>query len=459
MIGIFWSKVWSLLISKRLAAFTIILLTVTISAAAVFSQSAPFTGKQADLFNRFYLSGWFIMLIIILFLNTLACTIQQMKILNKTNGEFFKQDTLSGKTDNTFPVYRQEAKKLNQLIINFLTNKGLAYSYNDNVYRIEKNQWGKYSSIVFHISLLIMLLGFAADALLRMEGTIVLTEGQTRMEQHAAYAYLREAPFYNEADHGKFAITLQALEIKYPPQGVPDDYSSKITLSTADGVTREALVTKSQPAYLGAVSLHQEFYGYAPAVVIKDKTGKLLLESYVNIGTIPHPTSHAYQDSVTVPGTDLKFWLTFFPDLREKGDYITGSYRPVKPGLQIRVTQGKQVLYSGYAAIGESVGFGKYQVSFPELRRWSAIKISRDLGVPLVYTGFWLAVAGLMMLYLLVPQKIYIYLQYERDYTKVIIEGRSRRYPQRFSELLAELTGELTGELESFLKKENSEHA
>ncbi|MHB1167148.1 MAG: cytochrome c biogenesis protein ResB, partial [Carboxydocellales bacterium] len=126
--------------------------------------------------------------IIILFLNTLACTIQQMKILNKTNGEFFKQDTLSGKTDNTFPVYRQEAKKLNQLIINFLTNKGLAYSYNDNVYRIEKNQWGKYSSIVFHISLLIMLLGFAADALLRMEGTIVLTEGQTRMEQHAAYA-------------------------------------------------------------------------------------------------------------------------------------------------------------------------------------------------------------------------------------------------------------------------------
>ena len=454
MVKILWSKLWTIFISKKLAAVTIIALTAILIIGAILSKPGIITGQQTGLLDRFYLSGWFTMLIVILFLNTLACTVQQVKILTKTNSGTLDQDTLLTASKNSFLVSNHhEEGKLKRLISGFLAGKDWSYRYQDNAYRIDKNKWGKYSSIVFHISLLIMLVGFAVDALVSMDGTMVITEGQTIMDEPAGYIYLREAPlygpFYKDAGYGKFALTLQALEIKYPPQGVPDDYSSKITLSTAGGVTRESLVTKSQPVNFGGVSLHQEFYGYAPAVVIKDKTGKVLLESYVNISTSAHPASHAYQDSFAVPGTDLKLWLAFFPDLKKKAGYITGSYQPVNPGLQIRITQGKQVLHSGYAAIGETIEFDDYQVSFPDLRRWSAIKISKDPGLPLVYTGFWLAVTGLIMIYLLIPQKIYIYLQYERDYTKVIIGGTSRRYPQRFRELIAELTGEL----EVFLTK------
>ena len=443
-------KTWSIFISKKLAIMTITALTITIIIGAILSKQASLPGQQTGLFDRFYLSGWVIILIVILFLNTLACTVQQFRVLPKTKGQ--RKLNLVAKTNNSFDLKCPTAGKLNPSIARFLAAKRLAYSYQDNAYVIEKNKLGKYGSVVFHISLLLMLLGFTLSSLMSMEGTMVITEGQTRPDEPSSYVFLRLAPFFPPANEDKFAVTLQQLKINYPGQGVPDDYSSAITLTTNSGTTKEALVTKSAPAYLDGISFHQDLYGYAPAVVIKDKTGRLILETYVNLATRSQPSAQTYEDSFTVPGTELKVGLTFFPDLSKKENYITGSYQPVNPGLQVLVSQGEQVLFSGSAAIGETIEFGNYQVGFPDFRRWSAIMISKDPGLPLVYSGFLLAVAGLIMIYLLSPQKIYIYLQQEGSYSRVIIGGTSRRYPQRFQELIEELKGEL----ETYLIKEVS---
>ena len=68
--------------------------------------------------------------------------------------------------------------------------------------------------ILLHLSLIVLFAGGFLSAATRLDGHIILTEGQSFTEQHDSYVRLVEGPLRPE-HHEDFVLTLKQVETKY----------------------------------------------------------------------------------------------------------------------------------------------------------------------------------------------------------------------------------------------------
>jgi hypothetical protein len=233
-------------------------------------------------------------------------------------------------------------------------------------------------------SLCLMTAGYWIGALKGYSADMVITEGQSlggaELEGYSSGGY-----------RGKYApapeilITLEGLEPVFSGDGsLLEGLAAHLSVAREEGSAGGAITiardTDGISAYGYRISLGDEF-GYAPRYELMSDQGRLLDSAFVSLNIFPPGREDFFR--LLSP---LTYYVRYYPG-------TDGG--PGTPMLSVRIARNKDVIHDGRVAVGEVFESANASMSFPEVRMWTTIRVSRDPGRIYLLAGALLALAAL----------------------------------------------------------------
>lgn len=458
-------KIWRFLQSRKFASillFALIVFTVTgvivpqsdldPTKYKLWSINYPHLSKIASslLLDSIFSAWYFYFLSILIFINTMLCTIKQVKGL------------LKSKAEHRFPVDRSTCRAFFNVESGDEAMKRIAEFFKSHHYRLkisEDNEikaiyayrglLGKWGIVIFHLSILIILGSVFYGSLTKMDGTAYMGVGQTFTDRADEYYKLKYGWLFGPDDHLGYQMTLNDVKLDYA-QGYPD--ISKLNLTFWDDSEGKYHYSGngSSLIYQG-VRIYKENVGYAPALVFTDDRNKVHFSTLQELETIFHLGNKiTYQTYAEITQFNLKADLEFYPDAVTMGKNVSvKSQKPNHSLLYLRIRQGNRVIYDGFIKTGDRIKLAdNLFLNYPEYRNWVSFRIVRDNSPSGVFFGFALSLLGLAVYYLVLPHKYLAVLEADNDKIMVKIYGYTNKLPVIFSEQFATTVEKVKKELE-----------
>ncbi len=135
-------------------------------------------------------------------------------------------------------------------------------------------------------------------------------------------------------------------------------------------------------------------FGYAPRYELTRAGGGLVDSAFVKVNVFPP----GQRDFFQIPRFPHRFYLEVLPDYAlEEGEPISRTLNLVHPAVVLRVVRGKADLGSAILGADEHFEFEGLRVGFPEIAYWGQYSIVRDPGIPILFCGYLLGLAGLVL--------------------------------------------------------------
>lgn len=245
----------------------------------------------------------------------------------------------------------------------------------------ERGQYGWWGSMLLHAGILLLLIAGLVSALTRFSGVMVITEGQTVVDQRDSYLSVSQSPSMGSAFTGD-RIGLTRMDFTYEGDTIVDAVA---TMVRDDGSVDRARV--NQPLRSSGKTYLLSDPGFAVGLRVA-RDGETLADAYVNLGT-PEPAG--YSDEIELAdGTKLK--LVAVPDRKIAPGQRSRQRMLLKdPAVWVRLLPSVE---STRVVPGQTVRIGELNVTIIDVRRWNRFNVRSDRGLPLVYVAFALALLG-----------------------------------------------------------------
>jgi cytochrome c biogenesis protein len=299
----------------------------------------------------------------------------------------------------------------------------------------EKGYLREASSLLFHVSLLVLLVGLAYGKGYGYRGQAAIVEGQTWANARVAYDTFTPGRFFGLTRLAPFQLRLDDFTNSFHDNNTPKEFVSRLTALDLDGhPTQSQRVAPNRPMTVDGVRIFQSDYGYVPVVRVLGKDGTELLAPQ-EVLTLRDPASEWSTGAVKVtrahPQVGLE--LTMFTGLRTAPDCPGGAPfcndpRLVRPVLVVLPYQGDlqadraqsvftldrtrlkplgdRPLLLGLGQSGELAN--GLEVSFTGLKQYSVFTLARDPGVPIVAAAAALLLGGLIPSLYLTRRRIWV---------------------------------------------------
>lgn len=255
-----------------------------------------------------------------------------------------------------------------------------------------RNPWGYFGSLLLHLGMTLVIVASLYASLTGRQGALIMVEG----EQHT-----RQQP-WDITEHGAFSaplelpgtIRLDRVRVRYDDKNQPEEVSSDLTFSDADGRI-EALTASINriPDYRGLRIYHASQYGSAFTVEFTDRTGNTHTERIL----AQHPVD------LTTAGYSGDFGVTWSPYLfSAKYSADAGA----KTMLTIRLLDGKREIGRTVVPPGRAIPLGDYMLRLVGVQKWAKLIIVDNSGMPVVFAGFAIIMLGGLLHYLLPPREL-----------------------------------------------------
>ena len=254
-------------------------------------------------------------------------------------------------------------------------------------------------SIVFHLGLLVVMVGVAVSARTRVNGEVMLVEGfplalgpgtvarATRPDALIPLVGVTAAvrDFTATYERGFMPVDFAAiLEVRREGTGHPE------VVRVNEGVSAEGF----------QLTLHR--YGFAPELEVTGADGRRLADGVAILRLVPPGT----EDGLPL-GDGSELQLALYPDhVARGGAPATRSMYPIAPVLAIRHLVGGKEVARGLVPRGEAATIGALRVSFRGLRYWADFMLARDGGLWWIAAGGALVALGLGLRFMLDPQLV-----------------------------------------------------
>lgn len=251
------------------------------------------------------------------------------------------------------------------------------------VYQSRKLRWSAplaiWGSVVFHWGLILVTCGGLLSFAFKIEGYLVLGEGQEKVLTASAFSALetgrwqRQWPGWN----------LQLLEQKrhWRADGTLAYTSSQVKVKTERG-EETVWIEKGQPLIIGDWRFFHYATGYAPGLLVK-KDGQLV-GAFLLQAEKADDKEQGYRIKQLQILPDLSLGAIFYPDEQNKS-----SEKLLNPMLCVK--GGEEVVLRP----GQTRNLESYQLELGEIRTWVGLETVYDPGAKIVFAGSWLATAGL----------------------------------------------------------------
>lgn len=349
-----WSRwIWRQLTSMRTALILLLLLAAASVPGSIYPQrSADPNGvaqyfrddeqlaEVLDFFQLFdvYTSIWFSAIYILLFTSLVGCVLPRTKI----HYEALKAEPVQTPTNlSRMPVFETAATPAG--IDPVETGKKILEKQHYRVIQrgdsvsAEKGYIRETANLVYHFSLVGVLIAVGIGGGLSFSGQRVLAEGDTFVNNLAGFDSLSPGTFFDPERLSPISVTLDKFEVDYDflnetNIGTPLDFRATVTVRTpTDSVGQTSLVRVNEPLDATGASVYLTGHGYAPEITIRDANGDI---SYSG------PTIFLPQDGnmtsigiVKVPDNlpeQIGLVAFFYPSAVELS---TGAYTSIFPGL------------------------------------------------------------------------------------------------------------------------------
>lgn len=299
-------------------------------------------------------------------------------------------------------------------------------------------------NLVFHISLLAVIVSVAVGHLWGWRAEVILPEGETFTSSAARYDTLQTGPWVDENSIDPFSLRIDRLDVEFETDaggaqfGAPRLFEATATTTAEPGAPEEQQVFGvNDPLHFGGTSVFLLGNGYATVTSVTDGDGNSL--GTFTTPFLPQDDNYSSTGAIKVPAADpqLGFYGAFLPTLRfdEAAGPVSDFPGLVDPGLVLGVFEGNlfpggrpQSVYTLDTAEmeqvdtgdgstsglllrpGESVslGEGRGELVFEDVVRWGGLVVRHDPGrIPVLISSIVL-LAGLITMLTVKRRRVFI---------------------------------------------------
>lgn len=217
----------------------------------------------------------------------------------------------------------------------------------------EKGYLRETGNLVFHVALLVLLLGIALSGLYGYKGTVLVTKGGGFANAREAYDVFEPARLFSDSQLAPFSFTLQHFSAAYQSNGEPTAFNAYIHYKSSPTATAMPYdIRVNHPLNLPGAKVFLVGHGYSLRIKVKNSKG--LVEYDGQTPFLPDNSLFASHGVVKIPDLgagDGELGLTgeFYPTaaVTTTGGLTSTFPAPDNPVLSLAAWKGDLGLNSG----------------------------------------------------------------------------------------------------------------
>jgi len=297
------------------------------------------------------------------------------------------------------------------------TEDGSRYVYGD------RHQFTKLATLLTHLGLILFLVAGLVTSRFGDELGLVIPEGESRTVQNIGTADL-------------MLVKNNDFEAPGFDTGRPTDFTTDLAVYQNGSEVARKTIRVNDPLGVDGYTFHQNGFGPAPHLVVKDATGAPLWDAKVpmldSAGGAPYET-------MAVPGRDLGLQLLLGRDEAGAGLLVVLPYRIVGEGAdgtpQVQNFDPVQ-LYQGDTKVSDPLGISVGLVDFGE---YTLVIAKRDPGQGIVWAAFLALISGITITFYRPRRRIWARLASDGQLGLVFRADRYVDVEREFGALLDDL--------------------
>jgi len=300
----------------------------------------------------------------------------------------------------------------------------------------EKGYLREVGNLLFHLSLLGVLLSIAAGGLFGYKADKLLVEGQSFADTTSALDEFHPGRLVSGSDLAPFSMTLNKFTAGYvtsgESRGQPSDFDADVSYAASPGAAaRSYHIRINDPLSVDSVKVYLIGHGYAPEFKVTGPNGSVAYQAATPF--IPANTGTLLSDGVVkAPDASLGFEGVFVPT----GISVDGTLQSIFPAadnpavsligysgnLGMDSGQSQSVYQLDTTAMSKVSGSphlllpgqtwtlpgGKGSITFVGVKQWVSLAVTYDPGqLPALVCGI-LALAGLLLSFFVRRRRVFV---------------------------------------------------
>src|SRR4051794_1891207 len=248
-----------------------------------FIAQHPTLGPVYDKVGLFavYTSPWFSAVYLLLFVSLVGCIVPRVGVYLRA---LRAQPPRTPRNLSRLPAYASaeggDAADVLERAATTLRRQRYRVRVEDGAVSAERGYLREAGNLVFHVSLLVLLLGVAIGALWGYRGTGVVIVGQGFSNTITQYDDLSAGAKFADSDLKPFNVTVKDFDVKFetgPVQrGAARLFKATVQVTDAPGdAPRTQALEVNHPLHVDGSTVHLIGHGYAPVVTVKDGQGRV----------------------------------------------------------------------------------------------------------------------------------------------------------------------------------------
>ncbi len=326
----------------------------------------------------------------------------------------------------------------------------------------EKGYLREAGNLLFHVSVVIVLVGFAFGSLLGFKGGVIVVTGGSFGNNLAQYDDFDPGALFSPKQLKPFFFTVKDFDVTFIKEGRETGMAHKFSAgldyqASPDQPTEHTRISVNHPLKVDGTNVYLIGHGYAPVVTVRDAAGKKVFSGPVIF--LPEDSTFRSFGVIKVPeGTpkQLGFEGEFYPTYAftmETGPF-TAFPEDKNPALSMAVYAGDLGLDSGvpqsiYALdkekltkitddagkpvrvdlqLGNTVTLPDQlgSITFDRVDKFVKLQISHNPGGWIALSGVVLALIGLLGSLFIRPRRIWVSVRRQDGRTLVEVAGLDR---------------------------------
>lgn len=236
----------------------------------------------------------------------------------------------------------------------------------------EKGFLHEVGNLVFHLSLLVLLLGVGWGSWFGYRGTVIVVEGEGFSNTLTQYDDFSPGRSFSDGRLVPFSFTLNSFDATFltdgPRRGQPDSFQANLMYRTSlDAAPEPATIRVNHPLDFSGTKVYLLGSGYAPVFTVRDGRNTVVFSGPV--AALPQDPSFTSTTAVKAPEANpdqLGFKVTMTPTAPEVVDPLTGPVSAFPEADDPRVYLGG---WAGDLGMNSGVPQNIYQLDTSNLKR------------------------------------------------------------------------------------------
>lgn len=401
--------------------------------------------SSLNLFDMYH-ALWFRLLIACLVLNLIICSANRFPTTLKRFHTLPRPDRLKPfkhlPTQQSILVQGQIkdiANKVNQFLQGRYKRISKKEDEKKHFFYGEKGRYSNFGVYLVHLSILIILIGALAGSFFGFEARVNILEGE-QIDTVTLRGKMKPLKL-------GFDVRCDKFKVDFYKNGAPKEYQSQLSFYIGGKDPEKRTLLVNHPVKFKGITFYQASYGIVPGknVLIKidrQASKQKITELSVEVGNL-----------IQLPGNDGQFKVADVKtDFMRMGPAVLILVKPNR-GEEVRFwvfqrheTIEKQIpgLFDKFPKLNPSA-FKPYTFFLDkvESRYYTGLQVNKDPGVFIVWTGFFLMIAGFFVTFFTSHRRIWVQISKDKTGIRVSVAGTAGKNPVGLQRELEHLTNDL----------------